>query len=61
MGNLDTKFEPFWYNKSRLKVRLKLTGSKWCSNLFHIKISIYYDYNIHNLIIHKYFFKAPLS
>jgi hypothetical protein len=28
--------------------------SIWCSNLFHIKILIYYDYNMHNLTIHKY-------
>ncbi len=52
---LDTKFEQFWCHKSRLKVRLKLIGSKWCSNLLHIKILMYYDYKIHNLIIHKYF------
>ncbi len=54
-GKLDTKFEKFWYHKSKLKVRLKLIGSKWCSNLLHIKNLIYYDYKIHNLIIHKYF------
>jgi hypothetical protein len=51
---LNTKFEYLWYHKSRLKVRLKLTRSKWCSNLLHINNLIYYDYNIHNMIIHKY-------
>jgi hypothetical protein len=60
---LDTKFElwyhknrlQLWYHKSRLKVSLKLTKSIWCSNLLHIKFLIYYDYNMHNLTIHKYF------
>ncbi len=51
---LDTKFEQLWYHKNKLKVRLKLTRSIWCSNIFHIKILIYYDYNMHNLIIHNY-------
>ncbi len=36
-GKLDTKFEQLWYPKSRLKICLKLIGSKWCSNLLHIK------------------------
>ncbi len=60
-GKLDIKFEQLWYPKSRLTVCLKLIGSKWCSNLLHIKNLIYYDYNFHNLIIHKYFFRAPLN
>ncbi len=34
---------------------MKLIGSKWCSNLLYIKILIYYHYNIHNLILHKYY------
>jgi hypothetical protein len=49
------KFEQLWYHKSRLKERLNLIGSKWCLNLLHSQYLIYYDYNIHNLIIHKYF------
>jgi uncharacterized membrane protein YobD (UPF0266 family) len=50
----DTKFEQCWNHKSQLKIHLKLIRSKWCSKLFHIKILIYYDYNMHNLTIHKY-------
>jgi hypothetical protein len=56
-GKLDTKFEQLWYHKSKLKISLKLAWSKRCSNLLHIKIWIYYDYNIHNMIIHKYFLR----
>jgi hypothetical protein len=48
---LDINFEQFWYHKNRLKIHLKITGSKWCSNLLHIKNLIYFNYNIHNLII----------
>jgi len=54
-GKLDAKFEQLWYHKNKLKVCLKLIGSIWCSNLLHIKILIYYDYNMHNLTIHMYF------
>ncbi len=51
---MDTKFEQLWYHRSRLQVRLKPIGSIWYSNLLHIKKLIYYDYNMHNLTIHKY-------
>jgi hypothetical protein len=57
---LDTKFEQLWYHVSRLKICLKLIGSIWCSNLFHIKHLIYYDYYMHNLTIDKYL-RAPLT
>ncbi len=53
-GNLNTKFEQLCYHKSRLKICLKLTKSIWFSNQLPIKILIYYDYNMHNLTIHKY-------
>jgi hypothetical protein len=57
-GKLNKKFEQLWYHKSRLKIHLKLTGSKWCSTQLHIKNLIYYDHNNHNkhnLIINNYF------
>jgi hypothetical protein len=53
-GKLNIKFEKICYHKSKLKVHLKLIGSILCSNLFHIKNLICYDYNMHNLTIHKY-------
>jgi len=47
-------FKQLWYDKSKLKFYLKLTRSKRCSNLLHIKNLMYYDYKIYNLTTHKY-------
>jgi hypothetical protein len=52
-GKFNSKFQQLLNHKNKLKICLKLNGSVWCTNLLHIKILIYYDYNMQNLTIHK--------
>jgi hypothetical protein len=52
---LNIEFEELWYNKSRLQVDLKITSQYVVQNYFCIRSLIYYDYNMPNLTILKYF------
>jgi hypothetical protein len=53
-GKVLTKFEQFWYYKSKLEIHLKTTSQYDVQTYFTLKILIYYDCNMHNLTIHKY-------
>ncbi len=50
-GKLNTKFEKLWY---QVRTRFEFDNVQ---TYFYIKKFMYYDYNMHDLIVHKYFLK----